>query len=137
MIKVQRWVLTDEQACTQLMALINSLCAMLRSTPFHRENYSRLILSVIIQFYQRCSDRFQDVVSRKNQDLTETRLLISARWAQLENLSSCLGKLIKAVRQSHHNTRILEDISLLLFRTLAIPSMSVYLSRKVKWKCPF
>ena len=56
-------------------------------------------MSVIIQFYQRCSDRFQDVVSRKNPELTETRLLVSARWAQLENLTSCLGKLLKAVRE--------------------------------------
>ena len=45
------------------MALTNSLCAMLRSTPFHKENYARLILQVIIQFYQRCSDRFHDLVS--------------------------------------------------------------------------
>jgi hypothetical protein len=32
---------------------------MLRTTPFHRENYSRLIISVIIQFYQRCSGFFR------------------------------------------------------------------------------
>ncbi|KAI5124169.1 hypothetical protein M0805_000977 [Coniferiporia weirii] len=83
------------KACTQLMALINSLCAMLHTTPFHRESYSRLILSVIIQFYQRCSDRFQDVVSYNSLDLTDTRLLISARWAQRENLATFLGDLMK------------------------------------------
>lgn len=79
------------------MALINSLCAMLRTTPFHRDNYSRLVLSVIIQYYQRCSDRFQDVVSRNSQDLTDSRLLISARWAQRDDLSSCLASLFTAV----------------------------------------
>ncbi|KAL5535762.1 SEC8 [Sanghuangporus sanghuang] len=82
------------KACTQLMALINSLCAMLRTTPFHRDNYSRLILSVIIQFYQRCSDRFQDVVSRNSLDLTDTRLLVAARWAQQEELGDCISKVM-------------------------------------------
>ena len=79
------------------MALINSLCAMLHTTPFHRDNYSRLVLSVIIQFYQRCSDRFQDIVSRNSQDLTDTRLLIAARWAQQDELASCLSSLQKTV----------------------------------------
>lgn len=41
------------------MLLISSLCSMLRSTPFHRENYSNLIVGVIHQFYQRCNDRFK------------------------------------------------------------------------------
>lgn len=82
------------------MALVNSLCAMLRTTPFHRDNYSRLILSVIIQFYQRCSDRFQDVVSRNSLDLTDTRLLVAARWAQQEELSDCLSKLKAQARVS-------------------------------------
>lgn len=79
------------------MALINSLCAMLRVTPFHRENYARLILSIIIQFYQRCSDRFYNTVSRDSLDLTESRLLISARWAQRDNISACLIDLLNTV----------------------------------------
>ena len=87
------------KASTQLVALVNSLCAMLRTTPFHRDNYSRLVLSVIIQFYQRCSDRFQDVVARNSQDLTDTRVLVAARWAQKDELSVCLSKLQKAVRR--------------------------------------
>ncbi len=43
------------------MALIHSLCVMLRTTPFHRENYSRLIVGVIVQYYQQCSSRFKGV----------------------------------------------------------------------------
>lgn len=41
------------------MALIHSLCIMLQTTPFHRENYSRLIVGVIVQYYQQCSARFK------------------------------------------------------------------------------
>jgi len=67
------------------MALINSICIMLKSTPVHRENYSRLILGVIIQFYQRCSHRFQDLVSLKHSGEPEDtpRLALAAQWATL------------------------------------------------------
>lgn len=83
------------KSSTQLMALINSLCAMLRSTPFHQENYSRLILGVIIQFYQRCSDRFQDLVSLAAQgnDGLDSRVALAAQWAQRFEMSPCLNQL--------------------------------------------
>jgi exocyst complex component 4 len=79
------------------MALVNSLCAMLRTTPFHRENYSRLILSVIIQFYQRCSDRFQTLASG-NADSTSDAVppvSLSTQWAQKNEISVCLSELLK------------------------------------------
>ncbi|KAL0580816.1 exocyst subunit [Marasmius crinis-equi] len=83
------------KASTHLMALVNSLCAMLQSTPFHRESHARLILGVIIQFYQRCSDRFQDLVTTRPP--TETSLnpevAIGAQWAQRSELLSCLSEL--------------------------------------------
>jgi exocyst complex component 4 len=41
------------------MALIHSLCQMLETAPFHRENYSRLVVGVIVQYYQQCSTRFK------------------------------------------------------------------------------
>lgn len=75
------------------MALINSLCVMLRTTPFHRESYGRLILSVIIQFYQRCSDRFHALVSRSVTNLGDDQLALAAQWAQRSDLSSVLVKL--------------------------------------------
>ena len=86
------------QASTQLMALINSLCAMLQSTPFHRESHTRLILSVIIQFYQRCSDRFQDLVTLKvSQDPgSAPQISLAAQWAQRSELGPCLSELLEA-----------------------------------------
>jgi hypothetical protein len=52
------------QSSVRVMALIHSLCMMLQTTPFHRENYSRLVVGVIVQYYQQCSARFkgQDIV---------------------------------------------------------------------------
>ncbi|KAJ6627103.1 Sec8 exocyst complex component-specific domain-containing protein [Mycena sp. CBHHK59/15] len=84
------------KASTHLMALINSLCAMLLRSPFHRENYSRLILGVMIQFYQRCSDRFQDLVSIPNpQDSNaEPQPAFAAQWAQRSEIAPCLSELL-------------------------------------------
>lgn len=47
------------QSVSNLIVLISSLCSMLRSTPFHRENYSQLIVGVTHQFYQCCLERFR------------------------------------------------------------------------------
>lgn len=80
------------------MALINSLCAMLRTTPFHRESYSRLILTVIVQFYQRCSDRFQSLVSLQSaeDEASGPRVALAAQWAQRSELIPCLTELLTA-----------------------------------------
>ena len=83
------------------MALINSLCAMLRTTPFHRENYARLILTVIVQFYQRCSDKFQDLVSLRNPLEPEAppRIALAAQWAQQASLVPCLTEMLAIVKK--------------------------------------
>ncbi|KAF9457349.1 Sec8 exocyst complex component-specific domain-containing protein [Collybia nuda] len=84
------------KASTQLMALINSLCAMLHASPFHRENYTRLILGVIIQFYQRCSDHFQHLVSVQSEQEPnpEPQLALATQWAQRSELSICVSELL-------------------------------------------
>ncbi|KAG8787622.1 hypothetical protein FRC12_015415 [Ceratobasidium sp. 428] len=79
------------KASMQLMALINSLCIMLEATPFHRENYARLILGVIIQFYQRCYERFLDLVSRSA--FSGGISNVAAQWAQRPEVAACLGEL--------------------------------------------
>ncbi|CCO35022.1 putative exocyst complex component sec8 [Rhizoctonia solani AG-1 IB] len=79
------------KASMQLMALINSLCIMLQATPLHRENYARLILGVIIQFYQRCYERFLDLVSRSA--FSGEISSIAAKWAQRPEVAACLGEL--------------------------------------------
>lgn len=82
------------KASTHLMALVNSLCAMLRTSPFHRENYSRLILGVVIQFYQRCSDRFQALTTGEPEIGVERRISLAAQWAQSSELHPCLSELM-------------------------------------------
>lgn len=81
----------------QLMGLINSLCVMLRSSPFHKENYARLILGVIIQFYQSCFDRFQKLTTVKNQRKAMPTPVVAATWAQHGELAPVLLELLSAV----------------------------------------
>ncbi|KAG6830294.1 hypothetical protein H0H92_001372 [Tricholoma furcatifolium] len=85
------------KASTHLLALVNSLCAMLAASPFHRENYSRLILGVIIQFYQRCSDRFQDLITVRDVSETnlEPKLALAAQWAQRSEINTCISELLR------------------------------------------
>jgi exocyst complex component 4 len=89
------WLSTEPlvNASTTLMALINSLCVMLRTTPFHREDYARLILTVIIQFYQRCSDRFQALIASHPSVDHDTGVAIAAQWAQNPDVIACLSDL--------------------------------------------
>ncbi|KZT02404.1 uncharacterized protein LAESUDRAFT_730147 [Laetiporus sulphureus 93-53] len=91
------------KASVQVMALINSLCTMLRTTPFHRESYARLVLTVIGQFYQRCSDRFYDLVSIKDDEASEpsTRVALAAQWVQKAELGTCLSELFKAMNDDN------------------------------------
>lgn len=73
---------------------------MMRVTPFHHENYSRLILGVVMQFYQRCSDRFQSLTTR--QDATTLpgvvadpeKFKVPAAWAQRAEIMKCLLQLL-------------------------------------------
>ncbi|KPV72247.1 uncharacterized protein RHOBADRAFT_56060 [Rhodotorula graminis WP1] len=92
------------RSVSNLMLLISSLCSMLRATPFHRENYSQLIVSVIHQFYQRCFERYKDLTARDAPDsngsfggTTPTATLgplkLAATWADMPELHACLTEL--------------------------------------------
>ncbi|KAL8293460.1 hypothetical protein RQP46_000161 [Phenoliferia psychrophenolica] len=90
------------KSVSNLMLLISSLCSMLRATPFHRANYSHLIVSVIHKFLQRCQERFKDLASRDPSDTASTKgrteptsspLKTSATWADLPELNYCMVEL--------------------------------------------
>ncbi|GAA5904682.1 exocyst subunit SEC8 [Sporobolomyces salmoneus] len=92
------------RSVSNLMLLISSLTSMLRATPFHRDNYSQLIVSVIHQFYQRCLERFKDLVSRETHNsqspdggasysTQQPSLKTAAEWAGWNELYSLLSEL--------------------------------------------
>lgn len=47
------------QSVTDVMGLVNSLCFMLSHTPFQQEDYSRLIIGIVVRYYQRCSTHYR------------------------------------------------------------------------------
>ena len=57
------------KAATRLMTLINSLYDV-RASPFHK-NHSRLIPTVVVEFYYRRSTRFQELILTGEQKPTE------------------------------------------------------------------
>jgi exocyst complex component 4 len=86
---------------------------MLRTSPFHKDNYSRLILTVVIQFYQRCNDRFQDLIVMKDTNVqdAEKRVALAADWAQKADLLPCLSELMRIpVRWLDHNYVLVDKL---------------------------
>ncbi|KAK4052526.1 exocyst subunit [Microbotryomycetes sp. JL221] len=92
------------KSVSNLMLLISTLCSMLRATPFHRDSYSRLIVSVIHQFLERCTQRFKELVSQEQNDSDAVQqqqqarprppaFKLSAAWAESADLNSCLQEL--------------------------------------------
>ena len=75
------------QSSVRVMTLIHSLCVMLRTTPFHRENYSRLIVGVIVQYYQQCSARFKGPFSLSCVGQADYLVLIRTRFPTREQYS--------------------------------------------------
>ena len=69
---------------------------MLRTSPFHQENYSRLILTVVVEFYQRCSTRFQELILTGQKAIdADPKVALAADWAQRPDLHPCLSEIFK------------------------------------------
>ncbi|KAI5455480.1 exocyst subunit, variant 2 [Naganishia albida] len=79
------------KSATDVMSLVNSLCYMLSHTPFQQENYSRLIISIIVRYYQRCSTHYRDLVTSGSYLAGD--LPLAATWAQRDEIVACLEAL--------------------------------------------
>lgn len=103
------------RSVANILVLIDSLYAMLRTTPFHRESYSLLIIQTIVQYYQRCHDRYRDLTTQEvapvpprattrpsvdtgaaaPQPSAISSTVLSAMWAQRPEISACLSEVIR------------------------------------------
>ncbi|CDR99686.1 related to SEC8-protein transport protein [Sporisorium scitamineum] len=101
------------KSASNVIVLIDSLYSMLRTTPFHRESYSRLIVTTIIQYYQKCGERFRDLVSIQAEESedhgasgggggggqvggaagSEGKYALSSNWAQRPEMVACLAEM--------------------------------------------
>jgi exocyst complex component 4 len=68
---------------------------MLKTTPFHKEDYSRLVLGVVIQFYQQCSDQSRDLVARETMGAGQPSIIKAAQWTQNQEVTKCLKGMLK------------------------------------------
>ncbi|KAG9307493.1 hypothetical protein G9A89_017323 [Geosiphon pyriformis] len=80
------------KSATTLMKLVESLCAMLRTMTFHKEEYSRMIISVLTQYYVKCFEQYQAVVSKgssneEENERTGNAQKTSAMWVQQDQIS--------------------------------------------------
>lgn len=94
------------KSSTNVLVLVDSLYSMLCTTPFHRESYSRLIIQVIVHYYTRCHERYQNLVTAdppvndhgplNGRDTSKATALtmLSAEWAQDTQLSTLLAEAI-------------------------------------------
>ncbi|TKY85669.1 hypothetical protein EX895_005209 [Sporisorium graminicola] len=102
------------KSASNVIVLIDSLYSMMRTTPFHRESYSRLIVTTIIQYYQKCGERFRDLVAIQATEEGEdhgmggggggaqvggaagneaTKYALSSNWAQRPEMVACLAEM--------------------------------------------
>ncbi|WFC96136.1 Xaa-Pro aminopeptidase [Malassezia brasiliensis] len=51
------------RSAAQIVALVDSLYTMLQAAPVKRASYARLILVVFVEYYERCNERFKQLVS--------------------------------------------------------------------------
>lgn len=106
------------KSASNVIVLIDSLYSMLRMTPFHRESYSRLIVTLIVQFYQRCAERFRDLVSITDAErgassganrANEARYALSASWAQRPEMVACLAEMRESSTSDTRKAELLEQ----------------------------
>ena len=105
---------------------------MLETTPFHRENYSRLIIGVIVQYYQQCSTQYKDLVTTTN-----STMALPATWAQRDDVMSCLEE-VKAAKTADAPAALSKEIKLvvdLLGPAPVIEAQLVASSRKLLQLC--
>ena len=68
---------------------------MLRTSPFHKENYSRLILAVPVEFYQRFFTRFQSSTGEQKPTDTDPKVALARDWGQRPDLHPWLFEIFK------------------------------------------
>lgn len=97
------------KAASNVIVLIDSLYSMLRTTPFHRESYARLIVTVIVQFYQKCGERFRDLVTIESEEGGERKgeYALSANWAQRPEMVACLAEMRDPVTTQQRRAELL------------------------------
>ncbi|MBW0461217.1 hypothetical protein O181_000932 [Austropuccinia psidii MF-1] len=107
------WHVPVAKSLTALLALVERICEMLHSTPFHQEKHGALLVSLVVQYYQKCYGRFKEIVVRESSETTLTvdenaphaNLKLAADWAQKPELFQCLQGLLSHSTLDDHTLK--------------------------------
>ncbi|CAI2168626.1 9696_t:CDS:10 [Funneliformis geosporum] len=84
------------KSASSLMMIVESLCSMLYNMASHKEEYSKMIISLLTQYYVKCFEQYQATVSKNKGEGTvkddANNQGISATWVQQDQLSEVLGQ---------------------------------------------
>ena len=107
------------KATMQPTVSINSLCDTPRASLFHKENYAQVILTVVVEFYQRCSARFQELILTGEQILTDAdlKVALAADWAQRPDLHPWLFEIFKIDQHPEEGSAVSTRNTSLLAKT--------------------
>ncbi|CAG8528432.1 3435_t:CDS:10 [Paraglomus brasilianum] len=84
------------KSASSLMMLIESLCSMLRTMSFHKDEYGRMIVRILTKYYVNCFEQYQAIVSKNSlkDDSSDSRnqQKISATWVQQDQLADVFAQ---------------------------------------------
>ncbi|CAG8608081.1 1861_t:CDS:10 [Dentiscutata erythropus] len=84
------------KSAASLMIIVERLCVMLQTMASHKEEFSKMIISLLTRYYVKCFERYQAIVSKNSGEAdsrgTGNHQGISATWVQQDQLSEILGQ---------------------------------------------
>ncbi|CAG8497625.1 8122_t:CDS:10, partial [Funneliformis caledonium] len=97
------------KSASSLMMIVESLCAMLHNMASHKEEYSKMIISLLTQYYVKCFEQYQATVSKNKGEANvkddANNQGISATWVQQDQLSEVLGQYPYVAEDNAKNRR--------------------------------
>ncbi|CAG8757762.1 25105_t:CDS:10 [Gigaspora margarita] len=84
------------KSAASLMIIVERLCVMLQTMASHKEEFSKMIISLLTRYYVKCFEQYQAIVAKNSGEAdsggTGNHQGISATWVQQDQLSEILGQ---------------------------------------------
>ncbi|RHZ59662.1 hypothetical protein Glove_362g4 [Diversispora epigaea] len=84
------------KSTSSLMKIVEKLCVMLHTMSNHQEEFSRMIISLLTQYYVKCFEQYQAIVTKNSSESEESdsrnQTGISSTWVQKDQLTEVLGQ---------------------------------------------
>ncbi|CAG8559752.1 1079_t:CDS:10 [Racocetra persica] len=84
------------KSTASLMIMVERLCVMLQTMASHKEEFSKMIISLLTRYYVKCFEQYQAIVAKNSGEAdsegTGNHQGISATWVQQDQLAEILGQ---------------------------------------------